>query len=279
MDIKGFKSRDGSKHQYDYNALANKPEIVSGKDGGYYTPAVTQLDDKTVRFDFTPSKEGMPAVESVTVELPVGEGSGEDAGVHIAPEPPEDTSKLWIDTDDDTEDELPDCCDCITLTSAKVGDIARVAAVDDAGVPTAWEAVDFPSGEKWTTVTETITIEGGESGVAGRFALTPVVPVGDDFHEAHIFTKLRSSTDSNYRINWNNKLEHIVTEHRLTPTCGSFYLRVLRVGNYLLAYSESVNKSSYADMSDGVSEVGLWLHWSTIGAGENVVSQATVMWR
>lgn len=79
MDIKGFKSRDGSKHQYDYNALANKPDVVSGKDGGYYTPAVTQLDEKTVQFDFTPSKEGMPAVESVTVELPVGEDSGENA--------------------------------------------------------------------------------------------------------------------------------------------------------------------------------------------------------
>lgn len=78
MDIKGFKSRDGSKHQYDYNALANKPDAVSGKDGGYYTPAVTQLDEKTVQFDFTPSKEGMPAVESVTVELPVGEDSGQN---------------------------------------------------------------------------------------------------------------------------------------------------------------------------------------------------------
>lgn len=78
MDIKGFKSRDGSKHQYDYNALANKPDVVSGKDGGYYTPAVTQLDEKTVQFDFTPSKEGMPAVESVTVELPVGEDSGQN---------------------------------------------------------------------------------------------------------------------------------------------------------------------------------------------------------
>lgn len=83
MDIKGFKSRDGSKHQYDYNALANKPDVVSGKDGGYYTPAVTQLDEKTVQFDFTPSKEGMPAVESVTVELPVGEDSGENLNLTV----------------------------------------------------------------------------------------------------------------------------------------------------------------------------------------------------
>lgn len=30
MDIKGFKSRDGSKHQYDYEALANRPESGTG---------------------------------------------------------------------------------------------------------------------------------------------------------------------------------------------------------------------------------------------------------
>lgn len=47
-----------------------------GADGGYYTPAVTQLDEDTIQFAFTPSKEEMPAVNPVTVELPVGQDSG-----------------------------------------------------------------------------------------------------------------------------------------------------------------------------------------------------------
>lgn len=71
MDIKGFKGRDGSVHQYDYESLANKPGNTSVEDGGYYTPAVTQPDDETVQFDFTPSKVNMPAVEPVQVKLPV----------------------------------------------------------------------------------------------------------------------------------------------------------------------------------------------------------------
>jgi hypothetical protein len=50
-----------------------------GEDGGYYTPAVTQLDEDTIQFDFTPSKSDMPAVQPVQVELPAGQGSGGNA--------------------------------------------------------------------------------------------------------------------------------------------------------------------------------------------------------
>lgn len=53
----------------------------NGEDGGYYTPVVTQLDEDTIQFDFTPSRADMPAVDPVTVELPVGQGSGGNAAV------------------------------------------------------------------------------------------------------------------------------------------------------------------------------------------------------
>lgn len=47
------------------------------------------------------------------------------------------------------------------MTGAEVGQIAKITAVDDSGVPTAWEAVDLPSGggsgkENWQTVTYAI---------------------------------------------------------------------------------------------------------------------------
>lgn len=48
---------------------------ADGEDGGYYTPAVTQPDDETVQFDFTPSKVNMPAVEPVQVKLPIPDSS------------------------------------------------------------------------------------------------------------------------------------------------------------------------------------------------------------
>lgn len=46
------------------------------------------------------------------------------------------------------------------VTGATVGQIAKIAAVDDKGVPTAWEPVDMPSGEKaWVLVADTVTEE------------------------------------------------------------------------------------------------------------------------
>ena len=48
------------------------------------------------------------------------------------------------------------------ITGATVGQIAKIAAVDESGKPTAWEAVDMPSGggggTKMEEVTETVTV-------------------------------------------------------------------------------------------------------------------------
>ena len=76
MSIKGFKAKDGTKHQYDYEALTNKP----GNAGLYYTPVVTQPSDSTMQIAFEPSVSGAPTPDPVVVELPVGSGgSGENA--------------------------------------------------------------------------------------------------------------------------------------------------------------------------------------------------------
>lgn len=80
MDIKGFKSSDGTIHKYDYGALANVPQSeetpAAGADGGYYTPVVTQPDDNTLQFDFTPSDPEMPSVKPVQVTLPSPDSGG-----------------------------------------------------------------------------------------------------------------------------------------------------------------------------------------------------------
>lgn len=44
-----------------------------GENGGYYIPSVTLPSSKTVRFSFSPTKEGMADVVPFTVSLPVGE--------------------------------------------------------------------------------------------------------------------------------------------------------------------------------------------------------------
>lgn len=53
----------------------------SGENGGYYTPGVSQPDETTVQFEFTPSRDGMPAVAPVTVELPTAPGA--DSGQNV----------------------------------------------------------------------------------------------------------------------------------------------------------------------------------------------------
>ena len=48
---------------------------AAGEAGGYYTPAITQPDENTMRMSFTPSKKDMPAVADTDITIPSG-GSG-----------------------------------------------------------------------------------------------------------------------------------------------------------------------------------------------------------
>ena len=48
---------------------------AAGEAGGYYTPAVTQPDENTLRVAFTPSREDMPAVADTDIPLSAG-GNG-----------------------------------------------------------------------------------------------------------------------------------------------------------------------------------------------------------
>lgn len=80
-EFDGKDGVDGKDGQDGYTPQKNVDYFdgADGEDGGYYTPAVTQLDEDTVQFDFTPSKPDMPAVNPVTVELPAGQDSGGNA--------------------------------------------------------------------------------------------------------------------------------------------------------------------------------------------------------
>lgn len=48
------------------------------------------------------------------------------------------------------------------VTGAKVGQIAKITAVDAAGKPTGWEAVDMAEGEKWELINTLIVADGTE---------------------------------------------------------------------------------------------------------------------
>lgn len=79
------------------DADAGKFNGPAGDPGGWYTPAITQPDENTIRMSFTPSKEGMPAVPPKDITIPAGGGtggSGEDGG-YYSPSVDADGNLKW----------------------------------------------------------------------------------------------------------------------------------------------------------------------------------------
>lgn len=77
-------------------------------------------------------------------------GAAGAPGIVISSEEPTDPNHpVWIDP---KGDETPD--NPLGITGATVGQIAKIAAVDASGVPTAWSPVDMPTGvdEEWRKV-------------------------------------------------------------------------------------------------------------------------------
>lgn len=98
--------------------------------------------------------------------IPPTTGSGGTGGGFVAQATaPDNTALLWIDTDDNGESGAPSGGDSggLNITNtATVGQTIQVAAVDDTGKPTAWTAVDFPSGGgsgKWEVIADVTTTE------------------------------------------------------------------------------------------------------------------------
>lgn len=54
----------------------NPDNDIQYEDGGYYRPVITQTDVNTIEFGFSSSKNGMPDVEAVRVNLPSGNRFG-----------------------------------------------------------------------------------------------------------------------------------------------------------------------------------------------------------
>lgn len=75
---------------------------------------------------------------------PAGEpGKGGAPGIVISStQPTDEAHPVWLDPNGDADGEDFS----LGISSATVGQIAKISAVDDNGVPTAWEPVDMPSG-------------------------------------------------------------------------------------------------------------------------------------
>ena len=122
-------------------------DYTDGENGGYYTLQISQVDADTAQVRYTPSKAGMPAVPAETLKLPKGP-DGEDGkdyiltdadkaeiaelaadlvdvpegsagGGYVAQDTaPEDTTLLWVDTSDDSDDDYQEAVNA-ALAQAK----------------------------------------------------------------------------------------------------------------------------------------------------------------
>lgn len=90
-------------------------------------------------------------------------GATGPAGIVISStQPTGDTHPVWLNPDGDADGEDFS----LGISSATVGQIAKIAAVDESGAPTAWEPADMPSGggETWELIKAiTIADDAGES--------------------------------------------------------------------------------------------------------------------
>lgn len=85
MPRSDWNETDPKKASY----IKNKPAALDGEAGGYYTPSVSNLDESTMTVSFTASKEGMPAIPDMQVQLPQGpKGETGETGA-VGPEGPQ----------------------------------------------------------------------------------------------------------------------------------------------------------------------------------------------
>lgn len=142
--------------------------------------------------------------DGTTLDAGVAKGepgkSGAPGIVISSIQPTDEAHPVWLDPNGDADGEDFS----LGISSATVGQIAKISAVDDNGVPTAWEPVDMPSGGgdgEWVFA-GSVTAES-----AGM-----VLKVSN-IHAKHILVSLYASCDngsnSTYSIRLNDTINYI----------------------------------------------------------------------
>lgn len=114
------------------------------------------------------------------------------------------------------------------VTGATVGQIAKISAVDDNGVPTAWEPVDMPSGggSTWAKVYD------GSSTIAEEISVFEVdLTKSDPMKEFQLWLKL----DQNTAADWGKAKSIVVTVNGETI---GYFIFSHRLNTYVEFYEE-----------------------------------------
>jgi hypothetical protein len=141
---------------------------------------------------------------------PAGEpGKGGAPGIVISStQPTDEAHPVWLNPDGDADGEDFS----LGISSATVGQIAKIAAVDESGAPTAWEPVDMPSG-------------GGDgewvfAGSATAESAGMVLKVSN-IHAKHILVSLYASCDDDSKRTYVIRLNDTITYLRTSALPGN----------------------------------------------------------
>lgn len=136
-------------------------------------------------------------------------GKGGAPGIVISStQPTDEAHPVWLDPNGDADGEDFS----LGISSATVGQIAKISAVDDNGVPTAWEPVDMPSG-------------GGDgewvfAGSATAESAGMVLKVSN-IHAKHILVSLYASCDDDSKRTYVIRLNDTITYLRTSALPGN----------------------------------------------------------
>lgn len=141
---------------------------------------------------------------------PAGEPGKDGApGIVISStQPTDEAHPVWLDPDGDADGEDFS----LGISSATVGQIAKIAAVDESGAPTAWEPADMPSGGgdgEWVFA-GSVTAES-----AGM-----VLKVSN-IHAKHILVSLYASCDDDSKRTYAIRLNDTITYLRTSALPGN----------------------------------------------------------
>ena len=135
------------------------------------------------------------------------------------------------------------------------------------------------SGSNWIVKEETFTIEGGENGTSGSFALTPRTPNVSNFTEAYLWVKVSSTVSGTHRINFDNARTQIVPNLQIGTTPSRLVIHIIKIGDILCV--QKVNDANVNATKVFTSDTTLFLnlHWSTLAANQVITSVGGIMYR
>lgn len=148
----------------------------------------------------------------------------------------------------------------LDVTGASVGQIAKIAAVDDAGKPTAWEAVDIPTGGNVTT--EVVTLEEAVEAVTfdlngfDVFAIVLDCPAVDKVHP-YALPIVNSITGSFITLNYADTTARRISVLQLSRVADGLWYFKQKRGNSAIADNANLSKLGTVEVLNNMIPVNV----------------------